>query len=486
MSIANGIKATLTILILMLCCCSPNDQLSFPDVYIITIDTLRQDHLGCYGHPSPVSPFIDRLSMHNITFANGMCAATYTNPSHSSIFTGTYPTMHGVRDNFNPMSEKPVLLAEIMKKHGFLTAAFVSGAPLGSKICGLDRGFMTYNDDLNEKKMKLSPCSSASVSNKKNGYRVSDVLKPLYQCNIRKGVNTFKAVKQWINSGQKDIPVFVWIHFYDIHGPYSPPTPFNKMYYQSRNPCDPKLKTTQNAFIPPYQKIESITDINWYRAMYNGEIRYVDQCVSKLFNEIIFFRQRPYFAVLTSDHGEDLGEHNSYFDHGANVYESSLSVPLMFCMNRSVDSPRIQNNFSHGIDIFPTILHHLNISGYKSDGVCLLEDREGIAQVNQRVLFSETKPNFPGQKTKRLYCSRKSSFKYIFRDNPEESELYDMAEDGQERKNLVKQLSKMSQDMRSMFIDSYLISSIGDDREETTGEIDLNDRESMKALGYIE
>ncbi|HET6268299.1 MAG TPA: sulfatase, partial [Acidobacteriota bacterium] len=166
-----------------------------PNIILITIDTLRADHLGCYGAKSNASPHIDQLAAKSVIFENAYSVAPITLTSHTTILSGVYPNKHGVRDNavFAPAPQP--LLQESLKSGGYHTAAFVSGAPLLSRF-GLTRGFDLYDDD--------------------------------FAGRERTAETTTQRALQWITH-QKS-PYFVWIHYYDPHAEYQPPASYRERF----------------------------------------------------------------------------------------------------------------------------------------------------------------------------------------------------------------------------------------------------------------
>ncbi len=182
----------LFVLFLVFSCYSDAAQ---PNIVLVTIDTLRADHLGCYGYKQATSPNLDRFAREGVLFRNVFSAVPMTLPSHTTILSGLYPKEHGIRDNAHfRLTDRP-FLQQILKKHGYVTAAFVSGATLSSSF-GLNRGFDFYDDE--------------------------------FTGTERKANETTVRVLEWLKRARS--PYFLWVHYFDPHAEYEPPDPFRKRF----------------------------------------------------------------------------------------------------------------------------------------------------------------------------------------------------------------------------------------------------------------
>jgi arylsulfatase A-like enzyme/Flp pilus assembly protein TadD len=259
-------RLSLTLLVLLGSGCADSPPEKVDGVVLVTIDTLRADHLGAYG-AEIATPHLDRLSRDGTVFLTAIAHSPLTLPSHSSILTGTYPTYHGVRDNGRYRLPDPIdTLAEMLSEAGYSTAAFVGAYPLHSRF-GLNQGFDHYDDRFNR-----SPASLAFAER-----RAEDVV---------------GAAKDWIRN-QTSAPYFVWVHLFDPHAPYESPEPFRSQYGDSY--------------------------------AYAGEIAYVDHALEGLFSVL----GDDVLTIVTADHGEGLGEHGEE-THSLFIYNSTLRVPLIF------------------------------------------------------------------------------------------------------------------------------------------------------------
>ncbi len=280
------------------------------NVLVITLDTTRADRIGCYGYGKAKTPNLDRLAQMGVKFENAYCQIPLTLPSHCTIFTGTYPLYHGVRNNGNyKLSDKVETLAEILKSRGWKTSAFIGSFSLDSRF-GLDQGFEVYDDDMGEERIKTF---------------ISE----------RRAEEVYSAFRKWFK-GKGDGKWFSWVHFYDPHLPYEPPEPWRS-------------------------EIED---------RYDGEIAYMDEYVGKVVEELGDEKERT-LIVIVGDHGESLGEHGER-DHGIFLYEVSMRVPLITVAPGKFPANKIVKANVRLVDIFATVLDFLKIgNSYSSQGESL-------------------------------------------------------------------------------------------------------------------
>ncbi len=273
-------------------------------VLLITIDTLRADALGVYGNKTVATPWMDRLARGGVRFEQARAHNVVTLPSHANILSGRYPLDHGIRDNAAFRFPKGAdTLATILGRAGYRTGAFVSAFPLDSRF-GLDRGFDVYDDRLGDPE-------------KRAGFLMQE----------RSGRQTVEAARAWLVA-QGRAKTFLWVHLYEPHFPYAPPEPF-----ATRFASDP----------------------------YHGEVSLTDSVLQPLLEPLIAKGEDSQtLVVLTSDHGEGLGEHGEA-THGIFAYETTLRVPLIFHAPAMVGPSVVSGQVRH-IDLLPTILDALELN----------------------------------------------------------------------------------------------------------------------------
>lgn len=366
-----------------------------PDVFLVTIDTLRADHVGCYGYKQIETPALDALAADGTRFTAAFTHSPITNTSHTSILTGLLPSVHGVTDFGVPLSTQHATWAELLKKKGYQTAAFIGAVILDSNQLapGLDRGFDFYDN------------FPAKPTTKERWDRVE-----------RRGMEVVQHAESWLDKHptglHSDAPRFVWVHLFDPHDPYEPPPPYSEKYKDR---------------------------------LYDGEIAYADSALGHL---ISFLKKSGAYEnaiiVVVGDHGEGLGEHGEE-THGLFLYDSTLHVPLILKTAASARRGTVIDAQVRTTDILPTILSLTNTpapAGLNGESLVPL-----IASADQpsRALFAET--DYPLRwGWAALRALRADNTKYIEAPRPE---LYSLASDPGELKNLFAPGSPQAQAMQA-------------------------------------
>ncbi|MGA1864293.1 MAG: tetratricopeptide repeat protein [bacterium] len=425
-----GFSLLLLILVLGIACgqiCAKDGNIiKGPDfsLLLITIDTLRADHLGCYGYKEIETPTIDQLASEGVLFSNAFTPVPITLPSHVSIMTGVYPIQHGVRNNGDYILRQDALtLAEVMKSNGYQTAACVGAFVLDS-LFGLDQGFDLYDDFL---------------PREGRGATLLD--------NERKAEAVTKAGLDWLKKNRTD-PFFLWLHYFDPHASYLPPSPFDKEY----KGC-----------------------------LYDGEIAYTDKCIGDLIRGLkdMGLMGRT-IIILTSDHGEGLGEHGEP-THSIFIYDSTLHVPLIIHTPKDIPLHGKVDAMVSILDIFPTVLDLLSLqisdkSIASLAGKNLMPLIMGKTDSLHKELLCESLYPEISFGWDRIEGIRTADWKYIKAFKPE---LYRLSEDTKERKNFYPLKSDNWQERLKS-----LKSALGPEMETRVG---LNDevKERLLSLGYV-
>src|SRR6266436_992814 len=407
------------------------------NVVLITIDTLRADHLGCYGYKQIKTPNIDGLAADGVRFESAFAVVPVTLPSHSSMLTGTYPMLSGMHDfSGNKLSPLQPTLASVLKQSGDLTGAVIGAAVLDSRF-GLNQGFDFYYDhfDFN----RLDEANPDEME--RPGNQVAD-----------------QALDWLAKNSQKKF--FLWMHLYDPHFPYRPPEPYSREY----------------AAQP-----------------YDGEIAFADEQVGRLLR---FLKEKGIYKntviVLCGDHGESLGEHGEK-THGFFIYNATMHVPLIIRLPEN----RLPENAAARavvdpvslVDLMPTVLGAVGLEiPSQVQGRSLLPqlrgDRTGRDRSDQaardRVLYGET--FMPRIHFNWSELRGTENTKYHFIDAPR-SELYDLAKDPGEVHNLFTEKKAVAEEMRAKLVGMIRDYSSGKEMAEKTG-LDPALMERLKALGY--
>jgi arylsulfatase len=336
-----------------------------PNVLLITVDTLRADHLHCYGQPLPTSPNIDALAARSMVFERAIAASGYTGPSHSSIMTGRYPRRQSMGLSNGMLALDDVqTLAGVLRQRGYDTAAFVSNVVLAARS-GLNRGFDVYDDQLPDPE-----------PNRRNVFE-------------RRAPQTVKRALDWLERARAK-PFFLWVHFQDPHGPYTPPAPYRDAFHVASVDGDPELPVLDDnggqGGIPPYQLVDGPRRVSDYRSRYAGEIAYTDQSLGELLTAVE--RHGPTIVVVTADHGESFGENGFYFAHGHSAAPDLSHVPLLVSAP-GVPAARRADPVSH-VDVMPTVLELAGVPVPAGvEGIALGPTLRARAPLPERAVFCD-------------------------------------------------------------------------------------------------
>jgi arylsulfatase A-like enzyme len=399
----------------------PSDA-SIRHVILISIDTLRADHLGCYGHPFVQTPNIDGLAADGILFEQHISAAPTTLNSHTSLMTGTWPHTHGAARNGFVVNEENVMLAEVLQSSGFTTAAFIGAYPLHSRF-DFGQGFDHYDE----------------------AFDIMKDVAPVDQ-NQRSAESVTNAVLAWLDSDRPE-RFFLFVHYFDVHAPYSPPAPFDRMY-RSDDPAIHgnfrEIRAIQQALKanPKGMPAENAA----MDALYCGEVSFIDEQIGRLLEGFGKWGMlEDSLIVLTGDHGEAMNEHWEIWDHGHSTYETTVRTPLII---RQPGSRQAGTRWRHpvsNIDVMPTILDRLGLeSPSRVQGTSFAAVLDGIEPAPREPVFSEaTKPwGSPWEddatwvNTRKCRSVREGRWKLIFQPAGGYTELYDLEADPQEKNNL--------------------------------------------------
>ena len=355
----------------------PENQTARTPVILISVDTLRADHLSCYGYSRISTEHIDALTEGGTVFLRASSLVPLTFPSHASLLTSTYPFATGIEDNGEELPAHAVTLATALKARGYRTAAFVASFILDRRF-GLNQGFDVYDSPFD---LYRHP-----------GIDPGDIKRPASEVE--------SSAARWIGENKSE-PFFVFLHFYDLHTPYNPPPAYRRRYPHSG---------------------------------YDGEIAYVDDALGR-FEE--FLHQQGLFQrcliVFTADHGEGLGEHGES-THGYFIYQSTIPVPLIFHWpeNHGRFPKRVQPPVSL-IDVAPTILQFLALPLPRQfQGHSLLSGIQNGSPDEASPVYSESLYGYSHFGTAALRSLHAGQYQFIAAPKPE---LYNLNSDPSETQN---------------------------------------------------
>lgn len=407
------------------------------NVILISLDTLRADRLGCYGYSRPTSPTMDALARRGVRMSNAIAEASWTLPSHMTLFTSLFPSTHGVTLPEKKLSPEILTMGEILKKRGYRTYANTEGGFVNGQY-GFGRGFEHYD---NEKK------------------------------SFQK---TLQQAQNWIDQLTGDEPYFVFLHTYAVHCPYTPPPKYGAMF-QTRPPED-HLDTTGKCGNPHYNSMGlTAGQVRFLSDQYDAEIRYADDCLAAF---VQYLEKKKALAntilVILSDHGEEFGEHGK-IGHERTLYMECLKVPMIF-VSKNI-KPRVVTETVGLSDVMPTVLDMLKIDAQETQGrsmVSLMEGKSGIWKAKQVV--SELDRHV-------ILRSISDGVFHLIADPKKASrEVYNIRDDPWERVNLEARAEARAGELEELLL-AYCEAAVGV-HAPGTAEPDAELLKRLRSLGY--
>ena len=417
-----------------------------PNVILITLDTVRADRMGFLGSNRGLTPSLDALARQSVVFTRAYSQVPLTTASHATILTGTYPQFHKVNDFQVPLGKDLPYAPEILRAHGYRTAAFVGAMVLDPKqrfARGFDRGFDSYDAGFQDWHGGLDR----------------------YHTNERRAGEVVAHALAWLNEHPKG-PFFMWVHLYDAHHPYDPPQPFKSRYAA---------------------------------APYDGEIAYADSAVGKLLSQL---RARGLYAgaviAVMADHGESLGDHGED-THGIFLYDETIHVPLMIKLpgedsaGKLSPGKRIENRVGL-VDVLPTILQAVGVAvPQEVQGDSLLdlmtpkpapaagaEDSPAPETFPDRPAYAET--DYPRIAFGWSSLRALRTGKYLYIEAPQR-ELYDQSADPKAEHNVSATSAALTGTLAGQ-LDAFR-QKTGSNREAPKQSLDPQAQAKLAALGYI-
>jgi arylsulfatase A-like enzyme len=431
-----------------------------PTVVVFSLDTVRQDALGCYGNPFDPTPQIDAVARDGVRFDQAISSSGWTLPAVASLLTGTWPNIHGAVGSgimLKPLRPEVQTAAEVLKANGFSTLGFANAAFV-SPMVGIDRGFDVFDH------------------------------KYSYNHDARQAHLVIDAAIRELHAHLGE-PTFFFIHLFDPHLTYAPPPGYDTKYTQGRNSPPPPItmkmcygmQTGKDKRQPPSEE-----DIRYLQGVYQGEINFMDAHVGRFIAELKalgLYDQAT--VVLISDHGEEFWEHGG-FEHGHTFYDELVRVPLIVKFPLEVEPvQRVVSTQVRVVDVMPSVVEVLGIDPPASfEGESMMPLVRGGSE-DDRPAFCESllygEPKIAWRSERYKYIQEAATGREGM------GELYDWREDPAETQNLAEQRPDIARQMRSELFDFYDELLARSRRMSNTQHVNMSPMriQELRTLGYI-
>ncbi|HIA48328.1 MAG TPA: hypothetical protein EYN96_10275 [Candidatus Hydrogenedentes bacterium] len=409
--------------------------LSAPNVVIISVDTLRVDHLGMYGHPQNTSPNLDALALESLVFDDMLTEIPLTGPSFCSMMSSLYPRVTGATRNGLRLPDDVETIAQIFQNANYETMCVTSNWTLKRKLSGLDRGFDIYEDDFHEKRWGF-------IKSERDGDEVTSIALSL------------------LENRDTSKPLFAWFHYSDPHAPYK----------------KKRSHTVSKKSDYPDDKGAKI------KVRYDSEIHFTDAQIKIVLDAL---PKGNTFILIVADHGESIKEHN-YLGHGRRIYQTGLHVPLMIA-GPGIEAGRTDVP-ARGIDVAPTILGFAGLTVPEAMlGRDLLNDLPPMDRVRVMETYGGAVPNL--KVTKALMAGKPPQRQTVIHNGWKlilggaKEELYHLSEDPLETSDLIEAQADIADDLQQLITDWDESTTRN---MENDAELSDDDVEALKSLGYVE
>ena len=466
-----------------------------PNVLLISIDTLRADHVSCYGYERETTPNIDRLAAAGTRFSRAYGTAVWTPPAHGSMLTGLYPSQHGVVDE-NRLDDSIPTVAEMLSADGYATVGIVNNSQVG-ELTALHRGHQTFHEVWKGVRSRNVLERALRLAHRK--YREARGL------NDHGARRTTELAKRWIEEHPSSTtPFYMFLHYIEPHNPLLAPEPFRHRFTNRAGADMDRRKVDRVAENPLVCYTDAIEltreEVEFIKGLYDGEIAYIDTLVGDL---IECLKRTGCFddtlILITADHGEHFGEHG-HFSHVSSLYEPIVHVPLIVRFPDTHERIGVQDELVQHVDIVPTIT---DLTGAKPAHGEKLRGRSLVSSGSHSVghvrVFAEWEGRVPFFVRKRLrgrdaagVCVsmlqpqsmvRDDRYKFILHGTGAE-ELYDLEADPQENDDLAKSRPEIAQRMRGS-LEEWKKTVELDAPGATRYHIDPEIKKHLESLGYM-
>ncbi|HUT01304.1 MAG TPA: sulfatase [Phycisphaerae bacterium] len=446
-----------------------------PNILFIMIDTLRSDHVACYGYSKPTTPNLDRLAREGVRFATFRSASPWTMPSLMTMFSSLHPTVHGATNYQRRASLKVPTLAERLKRLGYARTVGIVGNPTVNSRYGFAQGFDVYDDYTIFFAHELGVFDAAGAERPR-----SVVDSVTSQTVTRMGA-------EWLTKHRTESPWFLFLLYFDPHSAYVPPPPWHRKF--DPHPDAPGRNRAVQASDLMGKKVAP-DRLEHVVALYDGEIGYTDHCIGALLARLDALGLRDdTLVVVVSDHGEEFLDHGGFL-HGRSLYEElTRAVLLLRCPGRLPAGKVVSVPAAH-LDLTPTLLECV---GEKPDPEC-----QGVSRLPQMLGAESGRPAadpepcfLEGATKESLRAVILGRHKLIRDVESGQEELYDLDADPGERNNTAVKQPDVCAKLRGVLKSHVDQCSEAAKRYQIEGEgarpqLTRRDIETLRALGYLQ
>lgn len=433
-----------------------------PNIVLITVESLRADHVGAYGYERATTPHIDRLASEGALYRDAHAVTSWTLTSHATLFTGLYPSAHRVLEPRDRLADSYVTLAEVLRDAGYGTAGFVSG-PFLRTPHNLNQGFDVYDD---------SPSAVTQAT------AHTDATNPAME----------RLVTGYLREGRPaDRPFFLFAYFWDPHYDFIPPPPYDTMFVA---PGAPPFDATGFESNPRIQPNMDSRDLDHVIALYDGEIRCTDDVLGRVFDTLRDLDLwENTIVVVTADHGEEFFEHGSK-GHKNNLFVESVHVPLVI---KWADGrpPAEETRLAGLLDVFRTLAAAARVDPPDTQGLDLGAEDSGTREP----FFQELVTTFYGRapsgrmqkSSEPWWAVRRGRYRLVTAPARRTSRLYDETSDPGERRPIEEEHPEVFEELLGLFGPWQSRMRAVADGHEAGGEARLTEEEveRLRSLGYL-
>jgi len=427
-------------------------------ILYVDVDTLRADHLGCYGYEAETTPHLDAFARRSLVFDQAYSTTSLTHPALSAMMTGRMPDEIGMAGgNRQHMPDAVTTLAEVLHDAGVATAAVVSNwvlrVPDDAPGTGIAQGFEDFDARMDVRELNRDAFERTAPA-------------------------TTDAAIAWMRGRSAEAPFFLWVHYQDPHGPYVPPEELVRPVAEQPGERRLKVGKTHSGYaqLPSYQVLGEERQPAYYRARYDGEIRYFDREVGRLFDWLAGQGWLDdTLIVFTADHGESLGEHDFWFCHGESLARELVHVP--FLLHAPSLAPGRTAMLAGHLDVFATVLAALHVPAPASRGRNLLAPAPGAERVLVQTLF---------QRDAITRLDAVSDGRWHLIEQRKRTLLFDLAADPGERTNLASENPDVVHELKRA-VKQFWKARPGPEVEAGPEmPLDAQAAEALKQLGYLD